>query len=151
MTIHDFHFAIWKTSIESQELPIYRSAMTQNSHNTCGAFSPSRPGVIFITRVDGIDVWDFLDQSNKPSITISTSSPITYFRFQVLKDKTKKKQKQYMAYGDQLDGTLFLYEVPGNLANPAEDEQKNIEEFWAIEMEKCDYVRDRRVTMKEEF
>lgn len=28
MTIHDFHFAIWKTSIESQELPIYRSAMT---------------------------------------------------------------------------------------------------------------------------
>lgn len=82
MTIHDFHFAIWKTSIETQETPIYRSANTQGSHNTCGAFSPSRPGVIFITKTDGIDVWDFLDQSNKPSITINfATSPITYFRF----------------------------------------------------------------------
>jgi len=100
MTIHDFHFAIWKTSIETQETPIYRSAMSVGSHNTCGAFSPSRPGVIFVTRTDGIDVWDFLDQSNKPSFTIMASSPITYFRFQVIKDRQKRKLKQFMAYGD---------------------------------------------------
>ncbi len=68
MTVHDFYFAIWKTSIDTQETPIYRSANTFNSHNTCGAFSPTRPGVIFITKTDGIDVWDFLDQSHKPSI-----------------------------------------------------------------------------------
>lgn len=122
MTIHDFHFAIWKTSIDTQELPIYRSANTFGSHNTCGAFSPTRPGVIFVTKTDGIDVWDFLDQSNKPSLTINfASSPITYFRFQVNKDK-KKKAKQYMAYGDQTEGTLYLYEVPSNLAQMQEDE-----------------------------
>jgi len=73
MTIHDFHFAIWKTSIETQETPIYRSAMSFGTHNTCGAFSPSRPGVIFVTTMNSIDVWDFLDQSNKPSITIVVS------------------------------------------------------------------------------
>jgi len=73
MTIHDFHFAIWKTSIETQEDPIYRSAMSFGTHNTCGAFSPSRPGVIFVTTMNSIDVWDFLDQSNKPSITIVVS------------------------------------------------------------------------------
>jgi hypothetical protein len=94
MTIHDFHFAIWKISLETQDLPIYRSANTFGSHNTCGAFSPSRPGVIFITKTDGIDVWDFLDQSNKPSLTINfATSPITYFRFQYIKDQKKKKAK----------------------------------------------------------
>jgi hypothetical protein len=49
LTVHDF----------SQ--PIFRSANTFGSHNTCGAFSPTRPGVIFITKTDGIDVWDFID------------------------------------------------------------------------------------------
>lgn len=119
MTIHDFHFAIWKTSIDTQETPIYRSAMTFGSHNTCGAFSPTRPGVIFVTKMDGIDVWDFLDQSNKPSLTINfATSPITYFRIQVIKDRQKRKLKQYMAYGDQTEGTLYLYELASNLANP---------------------------------
>ena len=56
-----------------------------------------------------------------------------------------------MAYGDQLDGTLFLYEVPSNLANPLEDEKKSIQEFWDTEIRKCDFVRERRVLMKEEF
>lgn len=71
-------------------------------------------------------MWDFLDQSNKPSLTINfASSPITYFRFQMIKDR-KKKAKQYMAYGDQTEGTLYLYEVPGNLASMQEDEVKAI-------------------------
>ena len=60
LTVHDFHFCIWKTSIDFEH-PIFRSANTFGSHNTCGAFSPTRPGVIFITKTDGIDVWDFVD------------------------------------------------------------------------------------------
>jgi len=29
---------------------------------TCGAFSPHRPGVVFIGKTDGnIDIWDFVD------------------------------------------------------------------------------------------
>jgi len=152
MTIHDFHFAIWKISLDTQDLPIYRSANTFGSHNTCGAFSPSRPGVIFITKTDGIDVWDFLDQSNKPSLTINfATSPITYFRFQIIKDRKQRKAKQFMAYGDQTEGTLYLYEVPGNLANPQDDEVNAIKEFWNIEISKCDFVKTRRVVMKEEF
>lgn len=61
LTVHDFHFCIWKTSLEDFNQPIFRSANTFGSHNTCGAFSPTRPGVIFITKTDGIDVWDFID------------------------------------------------------------------------------------------
>ncbi len=152
MTIHDFHFAIWKISIETQETPIYRSAMTFGSHNTCGAFSPTRPGVIFVSRTDGIDVWDFLDQSNKPSFTFNfASSPITYFRFQVIKDKKGKRTRQQMAYGDQTEGALYLYEVPQNLSVQQDDEVQAIKEFWDTEIRKCDYVKMRRVQMKEDY
>lgn len=56
-----------------------------------------------------------------------------------------------MAYGDQTEGTLYLYEVPSNLANPQDDEKNSIKEFWDTEIRKCDYVKDRRVQMKEDF
>ena len=83
LTIHDFHFAIWKISLLDREEPIFRSANTRGSQNTCGAFSPTRPGVIFITKNNGIDIWDFYDQSNKPSIQMNLASQaITYFKFQ---------------------------------------------------------------------
>ena len=70
MTIHDFHFAIWDTDLADRDEPIFRSANTFGSHNTCGDFSPTRPGVIFITKTNGIDIWDFYDQSDKPSMVI---------------------------------------------------------------------------------
>jgi hypothetical protein len=56
-----------------------------------------------------------------------------------------------MAYGDEQDGTLFLYEVPNNLKNPQEKEIDIIEEFWTREINKCNYVKERRVIRKEEF
>lgn len=56
-----------------------------------------------------------------------------------------------MAYGDETEGTLFLYEVPGNLSKPFENEETHIANFWRKEIEKCDYVKSRRVTMREEW
>lgn len=61
LTVHDYHFCLWKTSLEDMKEPIFRSKYTEGSYNTCGAFSPTRPGVIFITKQDGIDIWDFAD------------------------------------------------------------------------------------------
>lgn len=80
LTVHDFHFAIWKISLLDRDEPIFRSANARGSQNTCGGFSPTRPGVIFITKNNGIDIWDFYDQSNKPSIVMNLASQtITYF------------------------------------------------------------------------
>lgn len=56
-----------------------------------------------------------------------------------------------MAYGDESDGTLFLYEVPQNLKNPYEKEKQHIEQFWQREIDKCNYVKERRTVRKEEF
>lgn len=150
LTVHDFHFCIWKTSLTESNTPIFRSANTFGSHNTCGAFSPTRPGVIFITKTDGIDVWDFMDQSNKPSLTLNfATSAITYFKFQTGFKQDSKKQ--FMAYGDEADGTLFLYEVPGSLKNGGENELDNIEKFWQREVQKCSDVVERREKQLEEF
>jgi len=63
-------------------LPIFRSPYTVGAQNTGGAFSPTRAGVIFITKTNGIDVWDFLDQSHKPSLSLANiSSSITTLVF----------------------------------------------------------------------
>jgi len=149
LTVHDFHFCIWKTSMDDFNLPIFRSANTFGSHNTCGAFSPTRPGVIFITKTDGIDVWDFIDQSNKPSLTLNfATSAITYFKFQYFKHEDRK---QYMAYGDEADGTLFLYEIPHNLKTPLDKEYESIEEFWQREILKCNDVLESRDMQLEEW
>lgn len=151
LTVHDYHFAIWKISLEGREEPIFRSANTRSSQNTCGAFSPTRPGVIFITKNNGVDIWDFYDQSNKPSIQMNLASQtITYFKFQH-RFENQKKGNQLMAYGDEADGTLNLQDVPTNLRVPQENEESEIANFWDNEVVKCNYVKERRVTMREQW
>ena len=56
-----------------------------------------------------------------------------------------------MAYGDETEGTLFLYEVPSNLSKPFDNEQETIANFWEKEILKSRYVKERRVTMREEW
>ena len=137
LTVHNFHFALFKTSLEEFEEPIFRSPFTFGAHNTCGAFSPTRPGVIFITKTTGFDVWDFLDQSNKPSLTFTFATCPMVMTFQYLK---QADNKQYMAYGDRESGTFFLYEVPISLKNKQDNEEENIAKLWDREIEKCLYV-----------
>lgn len=105
--------------------------------------------MIFITKTNGIDVWDFLDQSNKPSLVFNfATSPFMYCKFQYFKHHDNK---QYMAFGDKENGTLFLYEVPVNLRAVQENEKENIQKFWDREIEKCQFVLEQRERKKEEY
>lgn len=45
-----------------------------------------------------------------------------------------------MAFGDEKDGTLFLWEVPSNLKKPLPNEKENIEIIWDREVKKCLFV-----------
>ena len=56
-----------------------------------------------------------------------------------------------MAYGDESEGTMYLYEVPPNLSKPFENEEETISAFWEKEILKSRYVKERRVTMREEW
>ena len=56
-----------------------------------------------------------------------------------------------MAYGDEADGTLNLQEVAPNLRSKQENEEDEIRNFWDNEVVKCYYVKERRVTMREQW
>lgn len=136
--------------------PIFKSANSFGSHNTCGGFSPTRPGVIFITRTDAIDVWDFYDQSHKPSITLPlATSSITYLKFQHLakdkRGKVKAKIAQNMCYGELQTGNLNLCEVPSNLTTPQKNELEIIQAFWLNEQNKTKYVLERKDQIQAEL
>ena len=148
MTVHDFQFAIWDVSLDDMEEPIFRSATTNgSSHNTCGAWSPTRPGVIFITKTDGVEVWDFVDQSHKatPFIPFSASQITTFEIYQ------HQDGKQYLAFGEESEGTLHLYEIPTNYKSTQGDEFTAIKNFWNREVEKCYFVAKRHKVRKEEY
>jgi len=76
------------------------------------------------------------------------TSVITYMRFQTYKHTDNK---QFMAFGDEKDGTLFLWEVPHNLKVMQPDEEENIDKFWEREIDKCLFVIDQREQKKEEW
>lgn len=56
-----------------------------------------------------------------------------------------------MAFGDEKDGTLFLWEVPSNLKKPLPNEKENIEIVWDREVKKCLFVIDQSENKKEEY
>ena len=55
-----------------------------------------------------------------------------------------------MAYGDEM-GQLNLREVPSTMRVIQENEKESIEAFWDREIEKCEYVAQRRVEMRANF
>lgn len=68
-----------------QSGPILQSAPSPLRF-TAGHWSPSRPGVFYIAKVDGsVDVWDLLDKTHEPSITqsVSPASITTLYPFAV--------------------------------------------------------------------
>ena len=68
--VTDWSFTLWKDGLST---PIFYSPMS-NSHFTSGRWSLQRPGVLFISKVDGdIDVWDFTDQSHRASLTLNVA------------------------------------------------------------------------------
>ena len=77
------------------------------------------------------------------------SQAITYFKFQQIEQGNNRTQ--LMAYGDEQDGTLNLQEVASNLRQPQENEEREIKNFWDNEVVKCNYVKERRVTLREQW
>ncbi len=117
LTLHDFHFCLWVTS---RSKPIFMSPNLKKSCYTFAKFSPTRPSVLFLARNNGnIDIWDFLDESHKPSVRESFfKENITFLEifkyFPTVHDEygiTKKTFIEYFAIGDA-SGQLTLMEVP---------------------------------------
>ncbi|KAK2569985.1 Dynein axonemal intermediate chain 3 [Acropora cervicornis] len=136
LTVGGWTFAIWREGVASG--PLLQSA-SHLMRLTKGHWSPSRPGVFFITRTDGsVDVWDLLDRSHEPSLTQNvTASPITT----IAPHQVSSKQ-QLLAVGDNV-GTLHVMEVPWNLRHPSSNEAVAMENFFEREMKRLAFVEER--------
>jgi len=139
LSVGDWTFNLWKEGVSS---PLFVSPFAP-CFLTCGAWSPTRPGLLFIGRQDGgIDVWDFLDRSHEPSMSVNiASAAITQMQFQ-----QGAGGQQLVAVGDD-QGTVHVLEVPRLLRRAANNEKSFTLNFFEREVKRVEYVQ-RRATVR---
>ena len=155
LTVHDFHFSLWA---KGRPKAIFMSPNLDNCSYTCGKFSPSRPGVIYLCKSNGeIDTWDLLDESHKPSVKDTLIkekiTSINIFRYNIPIDENSEIQTQtwieYMVVGD-ISGQMTLLEVPKLFSEIVPDEKNIMKNFFDNEIQRQEYMEIRIKKMEED-
>ncbi|XP_045159985.2 dynein axonemal intermediate chain 3-like isoform X2 [Mercenaria mercenaria] len=158
LCVGGWNFTIWKEGLiidknnpNAAEMsgPILQSAPNP-VRLTAGHWSPSRPGVFYISKVDGsVDVWDLLDKTHEPSITQSVS-PVaitSIYPFAV------SHKQHLLAVGDNA-GTLHILEIPWSLRLSTPNELTGVANYIEREVKRRSFVVQRwdfRETEKREL
>lgn len=149
LSVGEFSFTLWRQDLSQ---PLFRSPPSLSlspSPITCGRWSPTRPGVVFIGKYDGtIDVWDLVDQTNKPSLTKSVVSlPVTCLGF---RDPALSKHQQFLAVGDA-KGNLHIMDIPVSLRKSSTAELGLMSAYIEREKARVAYYNRRGVIRGEEL
>ena len=98
--------------------------MSKGAYHTCGCWSPTRAGVLFIGKSNGtIDIWDFMDQSHKWTMQYSVGSvALSSMKFH-------DYNNNILSVGSQ-EGFLHILELPFTLVRKVGDEDNTMSEFW---------------------
>lgn len=156
ITVHDFHFCLWD---KQHCKPIFISPNLKKSSYTCGKFSPSRPGVLYLCRSNGkIDIWDFLDESHKPSVKDSfiKEQVSSFYLFKYVQppdenaEKATPKEIEYMLVGDN-SGQMTVLEVPTLFRKSTQDEKIIMDEFFKNEISRQEYMDKRYKKLEEDI
>ncbi|KAI9204650.1 WD40-repeat-containing domain protein [Polychytrium aggregatum] len=141
LSVGGWSFHIWKEKIVIG--PLLSSPPSQ-AYMICGRWSPTRPGVFYISKSDGtIEIWDLLDQSHLPITVQNVSSiAISYMTIHQYPNKSQMNS-QFIAVGDD-EGTLHILEVPRNLSKPVKNERSIIQTFFDREVRRLSYVKGRK-------
>lgn len=142
LCVGGWNFTIWKEGVIQQNTatsgPILSSA-PNSIRLTSGHWSPSRPGVFYISKVDGsVDVWDLLDKTHEPSITQSVS-PVaitSIYPFAVT------HKQHLLAVGDNA-GTLHILEIPWSLRLSTPNELTGVANYIDREVKRRGFVVQR--------
>ena len=135
LSVGDWNFHIWKVG---EDKPLFVSPVS-SEYLTCGAWSPTRPAVLFVAADSGhLLAWDFTDSSFRPSATLkATHTKLTSLEFFPSAQTTKQ---QLLAVGDE-SGTLHIFEMPRNLIRPVHKEASVMQGFLDREQELSVYVK----------
>ena len=140
MTVGDWSARIWSEDIKS---PIITSQY-HNSYLTSGCWSPTRAGVFYVTRSDGVlDVWDISHNQNEVAYSHKVSD--TALTSISVEGNTQGGGK-LVAIGDA-NGTVSLLEVCDSLAQAQHNEKASVNAIFERETkrEKNLEVREREV------
>jgi len=141
--VTDWSFFLWREGVEQH---LFQSCYA-SAYFTCGCWSPTRPGVIFLGRLDGqLEVWDFLDQSHKPSFSHQVASgALTCLQF--LKQEKRGHSEQRLAIGDE-QGHLHVLVMPANLVKEQGKEKPYMLDFFDREERRVAYFAERRTRLE---
>ena len=148
LSVGDWSFNLWCEGVES---PVFSSPFSE-AYLMAGRWSPTRPGVIVLSRADGsVDVWDLTDQSHKPSMSAPiASTKLTSMEF--AERKGNAASIQMLAVGDG-GGNLHILEMPRPLRRPLPNELSVMRDFFDREVQRVQYmhqVQRERSALEEE-
>jgi len=111
MTVGDWCAMVWSEDIKTPIMttPYYETYLTG------GAWSPTRPGVFFLTKLDGsLDVWDLYHKSHEATLSIAVSdSTLTSFTV----NSQGAHPGKFVAVGDE-KGSVHIMELSDSLVQP---------------------------------
>jgi len=139
ISVGDWNFQLWRLGSKTSVFASPASAVPL----TCGCWSPTRPGMLYMARIDGaVDVWDLTDSSYRPSATLLVA-PCRITSIKFLPPSTVAAAKQHLlAVGDKA-GNLHVFEVPRALWRPQASERALMDTFVQGEMGRVEYVEQR--------
>lgn len=113
LTVGDWTARVWTEDLKT---PIVTTRY-HNNYLTGGCWSPTRSGVFYVTRSDGVmDVWDISHNQNEVAYSHKVSDAAL---------SSIGIQGNTLAVGDA-NGTVFLLEVSDSLAHPQQSEKSAV-------------------------
>jgi len=137
LTVGDWACNIWNEDIKT---PIMSSPYDP-AYLTCGAWSPTRPGVFFTTKKDGVmDVWDYYFKQTEPVVAFKMGEqPLTTLGVQ--------SSGRMVATGAQ-DGSCTVLQLCPSLAEPTPNEKPAITGMFDREMNREKNLQTRLLAQR---
>lgn len=136
LTCGDRSFKVWRTGVA---MPLYESPQ-RPAAVYCAAWSPARPGLIFIGIGNGmVELWDLLDRNPEPMLTHHlVQDAVTSIAFQPLPHRVNSRYSQQILIGTNL-GTFHWYALPTALSRATSGERRYVRAMLERETRRVAY------------
>lgn len=141
LTVGDWTAKVWS---EDNNTPIMQTKYCR-SYLTAGCWSPTRAGVFFTTRMDGVvDVWDYFHRQNAVAYSHKVSDfPLSSVSVQ---GSVQNGGGKLMAVGDA-NGTVSLLELSDSLALPQSNEKMAVDKMFEREATREKHLERRAMDL----
>jgi len=139
MSVGDWTAKVWMEDLKSPLL----TTKYDKSYLTSGCWSPTRPGVMFTTKLDGtLDVWDYYHKQSDPTFSTKVGDAgLTSIKVQ--------SSGRHVALG-AVDGSVTVLQLSRGLWEPQKDEKAAIASMFERELRREKNLDMRYIQRKRE-